>query len=137
VAGVGRATVENGFCGNCGESVGEPTGIPVELRKPCPKCGSLSRMAKVGITAELELRGDLGLKARTPGEKKPFIEQKTGNSYWHKMGKWMRRVQIIDRRGNRYVKRVDDPKTGEVVRDVDEPLTNHQGFGSAKATRSD
>jgi hypothetical protein len=94
-------------------------------------------MAKVGIAAELELRGDLGLKARTPGEKKPFIEQKTGNSYWRKMGKWMRRVQIIDRRGNRYVKRVDDPKTGEVVRDVDEPLTNHQGFGSAKPTRSD
>ncbi len=77
------------------------------------------------------------MKARTPREKKPFLEQKTGDSYWHKMAKWMRRVQIIDRRGNRYVKRVDDPKTGEVVRNVDEPLTDHRGFGSARATRSD
>lgn len=47
---------------------------------------------------------------------------------------WMRRVQIIDRRGNRYVKRVEDPETGEVVRNVDEPLTEHRGYGSAKRT---
>jgi hypothetical protein len=106
------------------------------LRKPCPKCGSLSRMAKVHIPAEVEVHGDLGLRARATGEKKPFLEQKTGDSYWRKMGKWMRRNQIIDRRNNRYVKTVEDPNTGEIVRDVDEPLTSHRGFGSVKRKRT-
>lgn len=114
----------------------------MELRKPCANCGSLSRMARVDIESKLELHSDLGLKARTPGGTKPFLEQRTGASYWHTMGKWMRRVQFIDRRGNRYVKRVEDPETGEVVRDVDEPLTDHRVTGRrsrlARATgRSD
>jgi hypothetical protein len=134
VARVGRTAVENGFCAECGKQLGEPTGTPMELRKPCTNCGSLNRMAKLEIVSETTPHGDLGLKARTPGEKKPFLEQKTGASYWRKMGKWMRRVQIIDRRGNRYVKRVEDPDTGEVVRNVDEPLTDHRGYGSAKRT---
>lgn len=122
----------NGLCGECGELTDEPTGTPVELRKPCPNCGSLSRMAKVHIEEKLGLHSDLGLEARSPGEKKPFLEQKTGDSYWRKMGKWMRRNRIIDRRNNRYIKKVEDPNTGEIVRDVDEPLTAHRGRGSAK-----
>lgn len=125
-----EATVTNGFCGECGEQTDEPTGM--EQRKPCPNCGSLSRMAKVHIEEKLELHSHLALEARSPGESKPFLEQKTGDSYWRKMGKWMRLNQIIDRRGNRYVKKVEDPNTGEIVRDVDEPLTQHRGFGSAK-----
>jgi hypothetical protein len=89
-------------------------------------------MAAVGIAAQLEFHADLRLTARTPGEEKPFLEQRSGDSYWHKMAKWMRRIQVVDRRGNRYVKRVEDPRTAEVVRDVNEPLTDHRGFGSAR-----
>ena len=122
----------NGFCAGCGEQIGESTETPTALRKPCPNCGSLSRRAKVDVHAELELRADPALKARTPSERKPFLEEKTGDSFWRRGGKWMRRVQTIDRRGNRYRKRVEDPETGEVIRDVDEPLTSHRGFGDAK-----
>ena len=40
--------------------------------------------------------------------------------------------QGVDRENNRYRKRVVDPQTGRVLRDVDEPLTDPRGFGSAK-----
>jgi uncharacterized protein (DUF1697 family) len=39
---------------------------------------------------------------------------------------------IADRRNNRYRKLVTDPETGEVVRDVDKPLTEHAGHGDAR-----
>lgn len=43
-------------------------------------------------------------------------------------------VQIIDRTLTppRYRKLVRDADTGEVLRDVDEPLADHQGRGSAR-----
>jgi hypothetical protein len=87
-------------------------------------------MADVAV----ELHADLDVKAKTPGEKKPFLHEKTGDSYWEKGKKWIRRVQTIDRRGNRYRKLVEDPETGAVVRDVDEPLTDHRGYGSARGS---
>jgi hypothetical protein len=93
-------------------------------------------MAKVEIASTVELHSDLSLKARSPGERKPFLEQKTGDSFWRKAGTWMRRNQIIDRRGNRYVKVVKDPRTGEVVRSVDEPPTAHRGYGSANPKKT-
>ena len=40
--------------------------------------------------------------------------------------------QTVDRENNRYRKRVVDSQTGEILRDVDHPLTDHQGYGSAK-----
>jgi hypothetical protein len=41
-------------------------------------------------------------------------------------------VRVIDRRNNRYRESVRDPSTGEVVRNVDEALTEHTGRGSAR-----
>ena len=47
-------------------------------------------------------------------------------------GEWNRVEQVVDRRNNRYKKRVVNPRTGKVLRDVDEPLTAHKGYGSPK-----
>jgi hypothetical protein len=41
-------------------------------------------------------------------------------------------LQIVDRPNGRYVKRISDPETGAVVRDVDERLSKHTGRGAAK-----
>jgi hypothetical protein len=40
--------------------------------------------------------------------------------------------QLIDRRGDRYIKQLSDPGTERVLMYVDEPLSRHQGYGSAK-----
>ena len=42
----------------------------------------------------------------------------------------MNLIQIVDRRRNKYFKHVEDPKTGDVIRHVEEPLTHHKDRGS-------
>jgi len=44
--------------------------------------------------------------------------------------------RIIDRDGDLYHERVVDVETGEVVRDVTEPLSDHRGRGSAKPEKA-
>lgn len=89
----------------------------------------------VGITltdTAVTIHESLAVKAKSPGERKPFLESKQGDSYSTKRGRFMTLLQIVDRRNNRYRKLVADPETGEVIRDVDERLTDHKGYGSAK-----
>lgn len=104
----------------------------MEQRRPCPVCGSLARDYAITLSDSITAHSQVALKAKTPGEKRPFIEQKVGDSYSVSRGRWMRLRQLIDRRHNRYAKKVEDPETGEVLRDVDEPLSEHTGRGSAK-----
>lgn len=72
------------------------------------------------------------MKARRPGYKKPIWEAKVGADVHRKTGRWSHVEQHIDRLNNRYRKIVVDEDTGEVLRDVDEPLSVHTGRGSAK-----
>jgi hypothetical protein len=47
-------------------------------------------------------------------------------------GHLMRKERIFDRKNNRYRELVVNSDTGEVVRDVEQPLSEHRGHGSAK-----
>ena len=47
-------------------------------------------------------------------------------------GNLMKKERIIDRKNNYYRERVVNADTGEVVRDVEQPLSEHRGHGSAK-----
>jgi hypothetical protein len=78
------------------------------------------------------MRRELRLKAYEPGSKKPFLEHKTGDSFFRRATKWVKRVMRIDRRGDRYTEQVYDPKTGETIHRCDEPLSEHKGHGSAR-----
>jgi hypothetical protein len=95
-------------------------------------CGSLSRRVDLHLEGTLEIRSSLSVTAKTPGEKKPFIEQKVGSSLFSMTGRWSFIHQLIDRRNNRYRKKIVDEESGAVLRDDDGKLTDHQGFGSAK-----
>ena len=78
----------------------------------------------------------LGLKAKSASTGKRFLKQKQGDSFSATRGKWMHLLQIVDRRNNRYRKVISDLETGEVIRDVDEPLTDHQSYGDARRPSS-
>jgi hypothetical protein len=106
-------------CGACGEPLDERPNVPVDERQGCPRCGSTSRRFGIHLESTVELKSQLGLKARSPGEKKPFLEQKTGDDFFRKAGRWMALNRIIDRRRNRYFERVEDPETGVVLRRLD------------------
>jgi hypothetical protein len=74
-----------------------------------------------------------GRHAGATGKRKWFIETFTGSELSRSLQRFMHKVRIIDRDNNRYVEKVVDPETGQVLRDVEEPLSEHQGHGSAKS----
>ena len=122
-------------CQDCGATLEEAPSTLPENRQPCPSCGSVARHVMVTVHDTVTAHASIALKARSPGEKRPFMEQKQGDSFSLKRGRWMQLLQIVDRRNNRYRKRVTDPETGEVLRDLDEPLTGHVGYGDARRKR--
>lgn len=119
-------------CGNCKVELDEDYNTPKNQRKPCPKCGSLSRCYHVHITDTIVFHDKLGIKARHNSGGKPFFESVGGSDLHRKSGKWMKLERTIDRERNHYREVVIDPKTGEIVHFCEEPLTEHQGHGTAK-----
>ncbi|MBN9492557.1 PepSY domain-containing protein [bacterium] len=65
------------------------------------------------------------------------MDQRVGDDWSHRLRRFVQRIRILDRDNNRYVEKVVDPETGEVLRDVEEPLSDHRGHGSAKQPSSD
>ena len=87
------------------------------------------------INETIEIHSDLGLKYKRTGVKKQLSEQKRGDSFSTRFGRWMRRSRVLDRENNRYTESVVDPKTGETIHHCNEPLSDHQGHGSAKVSK--
>lgn len=124
------------FCAKCGRALDENPVMPVEERKPCPSCGSVARNIHVTINETMTMREKLGLKGRHSGRKKPFIEQVSGDDLHRKSGKWMKHSRVIDRDNDSYHEVVKDPKSGKIVHECKEPLSQHRGHGSAKRKNS-
>jgi hypothetical protein len=74
----------------------------------------------------------VGVKAKHPKQKKPFIEAVSGDDLHRKSQKWMKLERVVDRDKNQYSETITDPSTGKVVHQCKEPLTKHRGHGSAK-----
>lgn len=89
-------------------------------------------MHNVEIQGTVTLRSKLGLKHKRPGLKRPIYEEVSGDDLYRKTGLWSRVLQVIDRQNNRYKKVVTNAETGEVLRSVDEPLSDHKDRGSAR-----
>ncbi len=120
-------------CGSCGALLKESPHVAIADRKACPTCGSLSRFVEVAITEVVTVKEKLGLKAKHSGLKKPFFESVSGNDLHRGTGQWNKLERIIDRENNKYREEITDPITGKVIRLCEEPLTEHQGRGSAKS----
>ena len=75
------------------------------------------------------------MKAKAGGRGKPFQEETVGDNLHRATGKWNRLRRLIDRRKDRYVEHIVDGETGEVIRAVDKPLSEHRGRGSARLAR--
>ena len=140
---------EGVWCSRCGyEFSSEPQG------EPCPSCGatrrtrgivqeatatgkaSTSKTVGKNLSATAEGRAGMRGKARSgeagkPGGK-PWLTTMSEPSWSHDRQKWLHREKTENRRDNRYTEVVKDPDTGEIVHEVDAPLTDHQGHGSAR-----
>lgn len=122
------------YCKDCNSTIDEAAEA-AGGRAPCPVCGSLRRNYEEELSSSLIAGTDVGLKGYAAGMSRGKglkFEAKYGDSHSHSLGRFVKRDQLVDREGNRYLKKVVDPQTREVLRDVDEPLSDHQGRGSAR-----
>jgi hypothetical protein len=85
-------------CGVCLAILVEHTNTPLEQREPCHECGSLGRRFDVPVSTTVESHAQVGIKARTPGDKRPFQEGKYGDDVHRKSGIWHVVERTIDRR---------------------------------------
>ena len=129
--------VDSTTCSACGIAIGEPSSTPVAERSPCPSCGATARTFSAHAEDSITLREKVALKHKRPGFKKPIYESVSGEDLYRATGQWHQLTREIDRENNRYRELIENPQTGQVVREVDEPLTDHVARGSAKPKPTD
>jgi len=94
----------------------------------CPICKSSNRLIKMELEGKITLRGRIGAKKKRKGFKRPLREIFTG---WQKSRdkkkhpKGVEKERLIDREEDKYKEKVTDVETGEITRDVEEPLSVH------------
>lgn len=65
------------------------------------------------------------------GKVKPYREWVSGDELHRDSGERRRVERVIDHENDRYTEHITDA-AGNVVRDVDQPLSEHRGHGGAK-----
>ena len=108
-----------------------------EERKPgpCPKCGvELTVSYQRGQEFRL-VAGGFSIQSRRPSGGRWEAKSQSKHSFFISENRNHFVERVIDRLGNEYHERIIDEETGEVVREIHEPLTSHRGRGSARIKR--
>lgn len=121
-------------CGACGHAL--PAEWEATPEAPCPSCGSKARYISLSLVdaVSTQVRETLEGKVRNPaypGRHKTRKEFSYGADRRNSVGDYVYKEREIDRDADRYRELVRE-ESGEVVRDVEEPLSEHFGHGSAK-----
>ena len=122
------------FCQDC-KCIIEEVMEASQRREPCPNCGSLKRTYEESLTSRATAGSIMNAKGYTGGMSKRKglrFESIDGDSFSVALGRFVKLNQLVDHEAHRNVKKVVDPLTSEVLREVDEPLSKHQNRGSAK-----
>jgi hypothetical protein len=113
----------------------ESSGTPIECRKACT-CGSVTRAFKCDIqTEEINTRTSIRARQKRHMIGGWLVDIVVGQVPRKGPGgvfiEWVDKFWRKDKPADRYVEHVVT-ETGEILRDVDEPLSDHFGRGSAK-----
>lgn len=117
-------------CSVCAFKFGQGTS-----RAPCQRCGDTSRTIAVSITEELQVFDGLEYKVRDP---RFMRKDKVRSEGFHKYvrskvgGRLVLHQRKIDRAQDGYFELVKDVLSQETLRSVNERLSEHRGYGSAK-----
>jgi hypothetical protein len=120
-------------CTSCGERIAN-VDDPI-----CPTCGCADRLISVSVGGSLELHSKLDLKKFRANESRTkglANHTRTGDDLHRDTGQWRRVTRVIDYENDAYFEHIED-HDGNVVRHVDEPLSQHRGRGSAKHSKRD
>jgi hypothetical protein len=119
-------------CTICDARLFEPANEPAG---PCPVCGGRNRSISVQLEDRVAFHDGYRIKAYLAGSSKFSIDERSGPSYYRVGDEWHHVMRVIDRENDRYTEVVRVLRTGEVIRQIDEPLSQHTGRGGSKNQR--
>lgn len=119
-------------CVECDGDLGEGLNAALDESLNCPSCGSTGRKIEIVIAERLEMHSQIGIKARHGDSGRVFLESKFGDDLHRKTGQWNHLERVINRKDDQYKEVISNPRTGEVIHQCEEPLSQHFGHGSAK-----
>ena len=102
--------------------------LPPDHTGPCPYCGETGKDCKVTVTAAIGIRTNLRATKKRRGVGK-FVKEILQGWFPSKspaLKEGVHKERIIDREKNEYHETVEDADTGEVIREVHEPLSQHK-----------
>ena len=70
------------------------------------------------------------------GEASPYLEAGQKIDLFQATGEHRQVDRVIDRESDLYFEKITDADSGQVVREVSEPLSKHRGRGDAKRNRN-
>lgn len=121
-------------CGSCGASLPGAGTAGLGTKTSCHVCGSTTRTIGVELEAQVQVRDSLKALQKRPGIKRPLVELFSGWDLRRSVGDFVKKIRRLDRAADRYQEHVET-EGGEVLRSVDEKLTEHIGHGSDRAWR--
>ena len=127
------APMEKSQCVTCEAVLYEPVS---DMRDSCPVCQDTRRRFDVTMKDTVAFYAHTRIRGKRAGSNKIAFDSRSGASYFRKEQVWHHLVRQIDRENNRYVETITVLATGELVRHVDEPLTDHIGHGSDREQAS-
>ena len=92
-------------------------------------------MVNIGANSDEEgavVKWTLQVRHGINGEVRPYLEAVQKLDLYKETGALRQVDRVIDRNGDYYSEKIQDAETREVVREVEESLTRHQGRGNAK-----
>ena len=124
------AKVPSTACHDCGREIDEAADLPGR-RAPCANCGGTKRV----MHAEILLRGSSSVIVRKMLNWERKSQGRWGKDGWdlfNLTGKWNRLKRTFDKPNDQYKEEIMDGETGELIRECNEPLSQHRARGSAK-----
>ena len=119
-------------CGSCNFSWPME---PVAEEPGCPMCGCTRLKGRESITIDIGEPRVLRAKLKDGSGKRPIFEYKMKLGVHRKTGDWSTVERSFYRNIDLYVELITNWRTGEVIRYVAEPLSQHVGHGSARRSR--
>jgi hypothetical protein len=119
-------------CKKCGVVLSEPKN---EERSLCPICGEIGRIHDEHLSEVIGCYDHMRMKGKHAAKGKQFFDARVGADFYLNDQEWRHIERIIDRDNNLYVEKVKDMKTGNVIKEVSERLSDHQGHGTAKSRK--
>lgn len=116
-------------CAKCDAHLFEPPGLPAS---PCPVCGGVGRSISLKLEDGIRFNDGHRVKAYRADSAKFFLDARSGPSYYRVGAEWHHVVRVIDRENDRYTETVRVLSTGKIIREIDEPLSQHTGHGGSK-----